>query len=251
MEDRKVPVTAEVARNLLHPRFCGLFDSDVVRKHPALAAREYWIEPSVHPRLQRIIVERVMPVVEQWTHGAWVRVGARSARTFNWVAHIPSNYSDYGGIAVPGGDASLNNYEQSQGLAMPEEIICNNGLHEAAHALFHAVHSEQGGLMCNDGWWAFSQTITARAGGSGPAADKSWDWRWRGPVSRLEHKVYAAYGNPIFKDGMAKSEVADKLEVVRNSGIKRWALAALLAAAVIAALYLYLDGAGMLSSLAA
>ena len=43
----------------------------------------------------------------------------------------------------------LNNFQGESGREIPEEIVYNNGLHEAAHALFYAVHSQQG-LMCID-----------------------------------------------------------------------------------------------------
>ena len=201
----QIPVTSEVKCHLLDPRRSGLFGSGVVRKHIALKTRQYSIESSIHPRIRQIIRRRIMPTVAQWTQGQWEEVPLRSPLAFNWVEHIPSAFVDYGGLAIPGGDATLNNYQAESGREMPEEIVYNNGLHEAAHALFHAVHSNQG-LMCINPS-CFNRNLKEQG------FPMSWNWPWRGPVSLLEHQAYTVYCNPLFLDGMTVGAVESKLVV--------------------------------------
>ncbi len=206
-DSNNLPVSSGTRRHLLHPRLCGLFGSDMVRKHKALDTHQYWVEPSIHPRVKDIIRHMVMPIVGDWTHHAWAEVSTPSEHVFNWVECIPSDYVDYGGIAIPGGDASLRNFESVSQREMPAEIVCNNGLHEALHSLFYAVHSNQG-LMCIEET-CFDQVLTF----------ESWDWRWRGPVTALEHAVYTMYGHPVLTDGMPKSEVESMLGTVNPKNV--------------------------------
>ena len=154
-----------------------------------------------------------MQTVGIWTHGTWSQMSVRSPYTFNWVSDMPSlypevgfRYPELGGLAILGGDAWLNDRDPQTRREMPPEIIYNNGLHEAAHALFYAGHTTQG-LMC-------ISVDRFNANLREPGVFQSWDWKWRGPVSHVEHMVYMTYGNPMFKDGMRKSEVEDRLDVV-------------------------------------
>ena len=202
----RLPVTETVMLHLLNPQFCGLFDSEWVLKHKALDTYVYWIDPAVPRRVQEIIRQGIMPTVSSWTHGAWTEVSIGSPYTFNWVSDMPSPYPEAGGLAIPGGDVWLSDREANTQRESPPEIVHNNGLHEAAHALFYAVHSTQG-LMCisED---CFGVSLRE------PGVLQSWDWKWRGPVSQVEHMVYRTYGNPLFKNGMTKQEVRDRLDIV-------------------------------------
>lgn len=205
----KLRVTEAAASHLLDTGLCGLFESGVVRKHRALATCAYTVDPNIHPRIQRIIRKRIMPVVETWTHSGWREASEWSPSAFNWVVEIPAPDfhwvgAETGGLAYPGGDATLSNANLTTGLDIPEEIVCNNGLHESAHALFYAVHSERG-LMCIEPS-CFGRVLTV----------DSWDWRWRGPVTRAEHAAFAAYGHPMLADGMTVDEVASRLEIVEE-----------------------------------
>lgn len=249
MSAEKVRVTAEMRRYLLDPRLCGLFESGVVRKHSALATHLYTVNPGINPRLQRIIRDRIMPTLRTWTHGLWRETGTPQQSTLNWVANIPApdfgsewewDQEELGGLAYPGGDVMLRNRNWTVGRELPEEIVYSNGLHEAAHALFFAVHSEQG-LMC-------IQRSCFRENLEEQDSVTTWNWPWRGPVSRNDHATFALYGLPMFRDGMTIAEVDEHLEIVetrRNSrlGTTIFLIVALFALALAVAAWIWASGA--------
>ncbi len=242
MSVERVRVTEETRRHLLDPRLCGLFESGIVRKHDALMTHLYTVDPRIHPRLQHIIRGRIMPTIGAWTHERWLETRMPQQSTFNWVLSLPPpnlgsewayGKEEIGGLAYPGGDVMLSHRNEETGQEMPEEIIYSNGLHEAVHALFFAVHSEQG-LMCiqpsclrenlqtRDEFWT------------------TWNWKWRGPLSKTEHAVFAAYGQPMFRNGMTIGEVEDRLEVAETKRPSRGKTITLLFAFIVVGVALVL-----------
>ena len=156
-------------------------------------------------RLQRLIRERVMPTIEDWTHVAW-RERSEIPDTFLWFSDPAQggapNCDNVIGFwaACALEDAVTMKPTHRSGIPYPDEMWYERALHEALHALFRAKHSEEG-LMC----------INADCYRPISADGVRWSRGLR--LRPLDHEVYALYGNPALRDGMTLAEVARIVQV--------------------------------------
>ncbi len=203
------PISADrdVLNCMLDTSCSGLFADGTVYKSSVADSQRYWINPAMDQTIQDVIRERVMPTVEEWTHGTWMEVENYYGETaLRWE---PEDYFEHGcgngsslwdGCSTRIGSSmaivTIRLHNRQTGFRKQAETMYEIGLHEVLHALWDAEHTDAGLMCIADAGSCKEREL--RAG------NLLVPLKERRP---LDAQVYMLYGRPAIKQGMTADEV--------------------------------------------
>ncbi len=193
-----IPADPRALECMLDTACSGLLAGGRTYKSQAVHDRQYWIHSDTTSAFRRLVREMVMPTIEGWTHTEWREATEERSGVLRWYTQ-DVYWPDPSGALCPRHAAgctsvpdvvSLNLFSRSL-RPYPDEVMYRTALHEAIHALFDGVHSEEGLMCIREGCFTDGYAV---AGGT-----------W--PIRPINHGAYTLYGHPNVEHGMTRDEV--------------------------------------------
>lgn len=246
--------SAEAKECLLNPECSGLFTTGRVVKAEVLRSAEparYWIDSLHRDSHEDVIRDKIMPIIEQWTHRPWTEehIGMKwtdehEAKLLSIEYYIDNRRPVPREILDAVDDARRDWYDDIGELPDPQDILlrwyddvpehwgrfaflsCNSHktggcatLGQAEIVLYHPIWDglPHGGTVLNydSTAAALHEVVHALYGGEHSNEGLMSINANSHSIRPVDHEIYTLYGNPLITNGMSK-ELVEQIVQVRE-----------------------------------